>query len=963
MSIAASLLLSALPQVFPGGDLQLPPRPPGQEKAPVVRPVDEIVRFRRDLVEMAGPAPKVTAKLDEMARAYPEMESLILEVARTARPPEMANLMPVARRFGPNSGTTRVGDELLFQLLSRPLGDATHVVVETMATLKGKAAKEALRQCVRGGNPAVRRHAVQVMQPLVNEEDLPFALSLSQEQSLDLQLRGVDLLQAIGQKGIGGAAACQRLVALLSKDPALAQAACQALVVLGPAAVATLQAFTAEPPIDRSFGYAAFALAQIARTGDPAQLPASLLEPLALQLASSEPLTQVLAAVPLVDLLHRSAPEAAVPVADAKVVEALLQVAEPRAFVPNLDLLRAPVEDRLRRLTGRRMVVGEALTWREWWQSKRSTFVGVRARVAVDATNAAHALVNLDLDQRRIRVLGEGLADQPPVDGVVEIVLTAAEMLALTRELESQGFGDPRAFVVQTALPLVRTLELQTPAGRAQVAVPKELHPAFDALANAVLRRLEAEAWQLYRIAADQPDRGAFWRSERRWLDANPAPVERGRRLVRRVLQGWGGWSNELRARAIAFVAGHPSRAELMREEDAELAVAALQKRPKLVDFDVRLLELVAAVPGDRVWRECIDVAVRSEGGGREAVRAVFSVLGPDALLAALGDDNALVRRAAIDEVVALRDVRASARLVELLADEDFDVRRGAVYACGELQVAAASRPLVALIAAEDTLPQVRRDGLRALGRVGGDLAFPVLQRALTSPAPEDKEAALRGLGDLADPRAAHLLAELLVVGHGKDIGALAALHLKRQGAARVVPALRGQLPIVQDERVRNDLVLMLGQYQDPANVPALMDLLRQPPSAASAAALLEGTTGVDLMNTSDRIGTIELWWRRNKQSQQWQWLLDGLAAAKVGTKLQAEQFLPGAGTAPVAELARLLVELQEPRLFVLTSAVLRSVTGEDYGQVAFATPVEAREVIAQRYRRLVETARAAQGR
>ena len=142
-----------------------------------------------------------------LGRAYPQIEALILEVARTARATEMKHLMPVARRFGRTSGTSRVADELLFQLLARKLSDATRDVVETMAALKGPDARAALKQCVRARIAGVRRHAVEVLAPMCTQEDVPFALQLSRESSLDLRLRGVDLLQRMG-----GEVATRRLV-------------------------------------------------------------------------------------------------------------------------------------------------------------------------------------------------------------------------------------------------------------------------------------------------------------------------------------------------------------------------------------------------------------------------------------------------------------------------------------------------------------------------------------------------------------------------------------------------------------------------------------------------------------------------------------------------------------------------------------------------------------------------------
>ena len=49
----------------------------------------------------------------------------------------------------------------------------------------------------------------------------------------------------------------------------------------------------------------------------------------------------------------------------------------------------------------------------------------------------------------------------------------------------------------------------------------------------------------------------------------------------------------------------------------------------------------------------------------------------------------------------------------------ELDVQRAAVFACGHLRVAVASRPLIDMIAAKETDPELRRDCMRSLGRVG----------------------------------------------------------------------------------------------------------------------------------------------------------------------------------------------------------------------------------------------------
>lgn len=957
MSFVASLLLLTVPQVFPGNDIKLPPRAEGAVKAaPMVRPLTEIERFRRDLVEMQGPVLKVEHKLQEMAQTYaPQaLEALILEVARSARAHEMTNLMVVANRFGGTS--PKVADELLFQLLVRPLAEATRSVVETMVVLKGDAARAALRECIRGRNSAVRRQAVDALIPMLGDDDFDFVMQLSREQTLDLQLRGIDLLRAMP-----GARGAPRLIELLSKPPTVAGASAAALIAMGPSAAPSLQAFTSQPAIDRGHVYACFVLARIAERVDPALLPESVAPALVKQLKDPDAMTRCLAAVPLADLAYRGVAGAAGH--DVALVEALLDTVEPPAFVQNIDLLTRPAEERLLRNTGRLIVGTDGLTWRAWWKDQREGFTCVRARVDVPPEKAATAVVVWRQEQRQMRVLGEGLADTMPVSGAKEVIVSAPHMFELLSAMQAAGFGDEVALRVDSALPRTRSIAVQVPGARAQVAMPVTEHPAFERLVALVQAIVDEEAWQLYRDPATESDRAAFWRAERTWRDAHPSTDERGRRFFHRVVGLWPGLSTPLKARAIERLSQHPDRKQLVGEAEGERAVAMLAALPQLTELDVGLLELAVAAPGDKVWRTAVDCASRLPGGGPVAVRGLFKVLGPDAVLGALDDTSPIVRRAGVEQLMIVRDQRAAKRLIELLADPDLDVRHVAVGACGQLQLTAAAQPLVDIIAANDTTPLVRREALRSLGRIGTDLAFPVLQRALFAKAQDDKDAAMRGLGDLRDPRAAHVLADLLVIGHGKDLGTLARLHLLRQPGTLAVPALRAQLKIAQDATVRADLVLLVGGYHDASVVPELMDLLKNEKYAPQAATLLEGTTGVSFAAAQDRIDLIETWYRDHRADPQWQWLLDALRDTKTTTDLRPDHFAASAGLQPLAELGRLLIEAKEPRLWPLVAAVMRTVARDDFGVVGQDTDVAAREAIAARYRLLDETARAERGR
>ena len=943
MTLAATLLFSLVPQL-PGGDIQLPPGRPKAEVAAAEAKLQPQEQFRRDLAEIRLGGDRAERRLREMARNHgpAQLETWVAEALRSARSEELESLLVAAERLCP--GSKLVADELLFQLLSRPLGNATRGALTTLITMQGDGAGQALRDCVRSRVTGVRRHAAELLAPRLRPEDLSFADGLTREPTLDLQMRGVELLAAIGSPE-----AVARLIELLAKDPALAGGAANALVRVGTPAAAPLRRALATPAADRTPLYAAFVLGELAGNGPGAGVPDEAAAVLWPRLRDGELLNRCLAAVSLADLVHRGA---AVAVDDGErlVIEALLDVVAPQRFVPNLDLLRRPAEQRLLQLTGRMEASTDARSWRPYWEQRKAGYVGLRADLAIADDAVPRVRLLFQQDGQNVRFSGVDAGAVETAKDTFDFVLAAAELRELLAQLRAAGF--PGASVAPPAdLPRTRSLLVEVDGRRAlRQAVAGDA--AFDRLTAVVQQTIAAQGWQQLR-AADE-DLVSFWREESAWLAANPDPVARGKRLAARIVRCWPNWSGGQRTQALQQLLTHPRRQELLDAATAELGLAMLRGQPSLLDLDLRLLEVLAAVPGDAVWRSALQLAASHPGGGRAAVRAVFAVLGEDAVLASLQDADPVVRRVGIDEVVAMRDGRAHARLVELLRDADPEVQRGAAHACGALRIQAASRALVAVVIAESTPPELRRDGMVALGRTGGELAFAVLQGALTAPDQADRAAALQALGDLHEPRAANLLAEFSVLLQGQELGRLAAASLQRQPSRLAVPAMRAQLGAVRDLSVRAGLVQSIAAHQDPEILPELIELMRQPRHGGVAAALFSSTTGVELVDTAGSGSYADqamLWFQANRQQPQWQWLLDALQKAQVPTSLTAERLQGAADPAVVLELARLLVAAPAPRLWPLCAAVLRSVTGEDFGAVAAHSTEVDREAIAERYR------------
>ncbi|GAB4163960.1 MAG: hypothetical protein Fur0037_29290 [Planctomycetota bacterium] len=574
---------------------------------------------------------------------------------------------------------------------------------------------------------------------------------------------------------------------------------------------------------------------------------------------------------------------------------------------------------------------------------------------------AARAAVIATLKDGAFRLLGEDLAGTRPLRGAREFLLDASRMRGLVQSLRENRIEEAAGRAHAAGLPLPRSIEIRLPSSRLLAAAPGQRDPGFERLVAVVERVLDEEAWQLFRDPEAEPDRGAFWRAESRWRAEHQDRLERSRRLLQRVVRRWPGLGEDLRALAVRHL--FPLVPEgLVREADGEAIVAMLRSLPSLGEHDARLLEMAVSAPGDAVWRHAVDLAATMPGADRNQVSRIFSLLGADSVLRALSDSRPVVRQSAVGEIARTKDLRAAADLVRLLDDPDSSVRQSAAFACGALGLDGARPRLLALIVAEGTDSGLRREALRAVGRIGGPGAFDVLQRALAAPALEDRLAALRGIGELRDSRAADLLAELFVASLGSATGDLAKFYLQQMGAALAVPALRAQLR-VGDPVARDAVVDLLAGYQDPVVLPDLIDRLRQGRDPLRALAAVGAITGLDVSAQGDRVRALEDWSEVHGKEPQWQWLLQALARENIPSTLEAEQFAEAAGLSAVPELARLLVEADGGRIRALCAAVLRTLTGKDHGIVNEMTPRETLEAIAARYRAMFDAARAAKNR
>lgn len=201
----------------------------------------------------------------------------------------------------------------------------------------------------------------------------------------------------------------------------------------------------------------------------------------------------------------------------------------------------------------------------------------------------------------------------------------------------------------------------------------------------------------------------------------------------------------------------------------------------------------------------------RTPGERREAVltlREADSRAAVEALLAALQDDDYLVRRAAVDVLSGYRAEECAAWLVENVLQsrklsKDGQLVAATAEALGGMQHLLAFHPLVELLGSRDLL--VRLGGTVGLGRLGSARAVEPLSRLLGDKEPAVAIAAVDALAAIGDGPAAEP-AVLQALGHAHKPVRLAALSavvsLRLKAGVRPLIDMADGDP---DPRVRED--------------------------------------------------------------------------------------------------------------------------------------------------------------
>lgn len=244
-------------------------------------------------------------------------------------------------------------------------------------------------------------------------------------------------------------------------------------------------------------------------------------------------------------------------------------------------------------------------------------------------------------------------------------------------------------------------------------------------------------------------------------------------------------------------------------------AAEALGQRP---DSD-------AVVALSQALRRDADAGVR-----KAAARALGDIDDPRAIPALLDalrqDRDAEVRATAAWALGEIEDPSAIDGLAAALRDIDVEVRRAIATALGDIDNPRAAPHLTPLL--RDTSADVRQAAAEALGEIESPVSVEPLTAALRDREPTVRTAAAEALGNIEDARAAPALAAVL---HDSSVAvrraaaqALGDLDEMSRAPQALIDALKDT-----DAEVRHEAAHALGNIHDPAAVPGLAVLVRDP--------------------------------------------------------------------------------------------------------------------------------------
>ena len=889
-----------------------------------------------------------------------------LVFARRADPDRLYACMRVLELYG----SPEHGDRIKYLLLTRRFRKATDAGVDVMVKLMGASADDALFELLRSERASVRARASEHLTKRVGPALVGRVLNLAQQGSKDTSLEAIRLLGSCGSDEVD-----PHLIGWLSANPAFAMAAVGALQARGESAADDLRAVLEQPARDRSFAYAALALACIdeqrfAGGRDDTTLFTEAMRPhLLAELASPEDFGRACAALGLAQLAWESAHYDESRYHDRDVVSALVDIIAPRGFVLHLSDLEHVVRPRIVRLSGRDFGMS-GTGWLSWHDAISGVegWIGARSDVQVTERDASQVVVEIPMTAEAVgddgregesapvwRFIGDRVDRLADRTDAVDVVLGPTDMMLLVEDMRSRGF--PRA-VPRADVRLQRSNPVTLSLHGARCSTPPDMVESVRGRFLEIAANLgDRNVWQLYRDPRAAPDLLAWWRAETRWRSAHTDPADRANRLVgmivRRLAQG-------LDASRVELALGHLALIDdverYLDTERGQLLVQFCADQDEWSSTLDRVAAIALRVPGDEVWRSLLTVAQEHAGEVEDSdlMIRIFGLLGEERLRAAFQHPNRTIQLLAMQEVADAGDAGSIPGLIEMAGSDDLALKCCAIESLGLLRAQEAEPVLVEFGASETLPPAVRRAAWIALARVGSPQAMELIEAAMRSTDEGDRMAVVEALGNLRTPSAVEALTRIYGFRGEDQVGLLAKDYLRAAGDLLATPPLR-ELLVRSEAGKRRNIALLLAEFQDRAALEDLVQML-DGPGAYRAVTMIATITGYDAVDRPDRRELIRSWLQRHGRRSQADWLFVALAAYNVQHTLDIDRVVPG-NTSPanVRELARLVVDANPPFLRCLAGKILRESTQQDLGTIVLSMNEEERRAVASRYTVLVD--------
>lgn len=801
--------------------------------------------------------------------------------------------------------------ELVLQCLrlQPPLGAGAALLAELSRVDPVRASTRALLEFLDAKEPGLRLQAAREVRKRLDASLLPELEQALQGARADARM---ELISLIGD--LDTSAATQALVAHLA-DPA-PRVALGVLAELagrkdeGLDALLVAQAF-GQRWVLRTQAYALLAIMEREDLGQRAILNDTHTQALLESLESQDPFVSGSCAAALAGIGFRSTRSDTRLWLDQNVVDRLVGVASGKVFHNDFVALQAPVNRRLKLITGQD--VSEGPRWVSWWVNSRAGFRAQRASLAVGEGETARLALSFHSEGTHWVFLGPAEAEPANLAAGADVFrLRLEEAQALLSVLEREGLlGVERLPGLRGARgSRERTLVLSIAGRSKQFVLGPGIEETWFERSVAALRSVaEHNRWQLYPTPGKHAGRAELWAEQSQWWSTTSDALARTQALKKLVL-AYLAQSKPGQASAGAFeelqriYREHPQAAQ---PDDFRQLIALMRRAPSPSELAALVrMATVAAQSFDpqsrEVPREMAHELVQSLDD-----LSLLEVVCDAAPLAfsrsLLGETRPELRAAAARALAKKGGPEMVEVLLPLLADKNPAVEAAAAEGLGRLKAEKARTEL--LVRARLGLEPVRVAALKAVGQLGGEFVLDALLLGLADRNPAVRAAAVEGMGSLDDPATAPFLIGLLAEGNSSAIYAPARSAVLKLGLRARTDLER--VAASPTHRARLEAALVLAELCEPGAVPALLGALTLEPRDARLALELCILTCIDLRGEPDPASAWWEWWDGVVHDDAQAWLR--AAGERLGlTPLAAEALIvPGteAGRALCLELMR----------------------------------------------------------